>query len=180
MIDEVSPNGIGWARFSGDRLHRYRLSRALTERGRTMHDRARVVFVMFNPSTADAFKPDNTITKCVQFARRWGADSVEAVNLFSFRTPHPKELKAAADHGGDPTNNAAILEACRGATKVIAAWGAGGGFLGRGDVVKQLIQESGIQLLHLGLSRDGFPKHPLARGKNFIPLDREPTPWTCL
>jgi hypothetical protein len=62
VIDEYNDDRTGWARFSDDRKMRYRLSRRLTD-NRGGHA-GRVVFVMINPSTADAFKPDPTISKC--------------------------------------------------------------------------------------------------------------------
>jgi hypothetical protein len=177
VIDEHSSDRTGWARFSDDRVHRYRLRRLVSSHATAIGYEphlVRVVFVMLNPSTADAFKVDPTISKCCQFAKLWGADVLEVVNLFSFRSPHPKVLKAAEHRGCGLTNDEAILEAVTGADRVVAAWGAGGELGGRAKVVRDMLLDHGHRLEHLGLTQDGHPKHPLARGRHLIPLTQKP------
>lgn len=176
MIDERSLDGIGWARFSDDRTKRYRLSRQLTQN--TSQWASRIVFIMLNPSTADAFKVDPTIRKCCQFAVRWAADVLEVVNLFALRSTDPKALNTAWPLvGAGDDNDAQILQAYVGASRVIAAWGNHGARNDRGAYVRKMLVARGVKLEHLGLTDDGFPKHPLARGKHFIPLTREPEAW---
>jgi hypothetical protein len=182
FIEQYSPNQQKWARFSPDMTKRYRLGCCLTpriiERGWTgfeaFPDIVRVVFLLLNPSTATAFKPDNTFTKCVQFAQLWGADVIEIVNLFSFRTQYPNELIKAADRGADATNDEQIMIACRGAAKVIAGWGNDGELDARDAYVRNMLSAEGVALYHLGKTSSGMPKHPLARGKHFIPLSTIP------
>lgn len=182
FIEQYSPNQQKWARFSSDMLKRYRLGACLTPRiiecGWTGFERipdlVRVVFLLLNPSTATAFKPDNTFTKCVQFAQIWGADVMEIVNLFAFRTQYPQELKLAVDRGDDEVNDAQILQACKGAFRVVAGWGNDGEIEGRDAYVRVMLERQGIQLYHLGKTSGGMPKHPLARGKHFIPLTQIP------
>ena len=197
MIDEFTLDASGWARFSEDRKFRYRLGRSLVpgarlslidgrvlglsfEEAPTLWTREliRIVFLMLNPSTADAFKVDPTVNKCCQFAVRWGAHIIEVVNLFALRSPDPKSLDAAVEVGDDMANDQAILDACTGASRVIAAWGNNGHRWGRGNIVADRLKRAGIELLHLGMTGDGFPLHPLARGKAFIPLTREPILWS--
>lgn len=179
MIDEYSPNGTGWARFSDDRRMRYRLSRRLTTNGKRDGDLSRTVFVMLNPSTADAFKLDPTVQKCCKFATHWGADVLEVVNLFAMRSPHPKDLLkwARLDRGDDIENDREIFAACSGAERVIAAWGNHGDLDHRAEYVRGALRERHIKLEHLGVTKFGHPLHPLARGKAFIPIDREPVVW---
>lgn len=200
MIEQQNADGSGWARFSGDMRMRYRLARSLTEPGRIWitergHSTVsgvifRVVFVMLNPSTADAFKPDNTVSRCCEFARRWGADVLDVVNLFAFRSTVPKALYDGArvpagrcgdfSHlwrsqvGCDRSNDEQILAACYGASRVVAAWGNHGELADRGVDVAKMLRAEGIQLEALRLSDGGAPMHPLARGKNFIPYETEP------
>jgi hypothetical protein len=47
-------------------------------------------FVMLNPSKADADIDDNTIRRCISFAKKWGFDGIYITNLFAFRTKKQK------------------------------------------------------------------------------------------
>jgi hypothetical protein len=195
MIDSFNDNFTGWARFSDEKLTeprmRFRLARAcsiraagyialqrLTLKWPGALDLIRVVFVMLNPSTADAFKPDPTVTECIKFARRWypELDIVEVVNLFAFRTPYPAVLKRSMERGDDTGNYEQIMEACTGASMVITAWGVGGALDNRDIDVNHMLAKAGIARYHLGRTAAGHPKHPLARGKHRIPADQQPIP----
>lgn len=186
MIDQHSNDLSGWAQFSDDMTMRFRLARSFTPFSPEMErlqGSPRVVFVMLNPSTADAFKLDPTVRRCVEFAKRWGADVLEVVNLFALRSPHPRDLlagaKAARNIGANEANNAAIIAACQGATRVIAAWGRHGNLNHRDAFVSKMLVREGVKLEALRTTSDGVPMHPLARGKAFIPYDVEPAmlPW---
>lgn len=186
MIDEFNDDKTGWARFSDDMTMRYRLARSLNgvaldeaiELNEPLPERC--VFVMLNPSTANAFKHDPTVGECIKRARMLGADVLEVVNLFALRSPYPADLKKRAYgfRGDDDANNNAILAACTGAEFVIAAWGNHGELDHRATVVRRMLVESGIALHHLGTTQDGYPKHPLARGKHRIPGDQALTEWS--
>lgn len=195
MVDEFSLDGSGWARFSLDGKRRFRLARSLVpgvsiavEDHRATLLRPpdghvlRIVFLMLNPSTANAFRVDPTVGKCMKFAQRWGAHVLEVANLFAFRSPDPKDLDIAHaraqrppfDLGFDEDANLEILAACAGASRVIAGWGNNGTRWGRDVEVVELLQSHGIALECLGLTGESHPLHPLARGKKFISLDRSP------
>ena len=60
-------------------IYRYRLWRRWGE-GRSC------VFVMLNPSTADALVDDNTIRSCVRLAQELGFGGIIVVNLFALRS----------------------------------------------------------------------------------------------
>lgn len=185
MIDSMTPAGDGWARFSDDKLHRYRLARALTPRAAGAllprardPEHVRAVFVMLNPSVANAFKPDPTISRCVGFAQRWGADILEVVNLFAFISPHPKDLRIATDRGDGPAATAELLDACAGAARVILAWGnVERRFSARVAEVCQALAERGIRAECFDVTGEGQPKHPSARGVHRIADDAEPVPF---
>ena len=51
-----------------------------------------VMFIMLNPSTADATADDPTIRRCIGFARAWGYGGVRVGNLFAWRTPYPQRV----------------------------------------------------------------------------------------
>lgn len=203
MIDEFSKDASGWARFSNDKTKRYRLARSLRDGWRISilphQSRSwlikgsstqlmiatsvkRVVFVMLNPSTADAFKLDPTVSRCREFARRWGADMLEVVNLYALRSSNPRDLDKYIDKHGtkalceDVDNDAAILGACDDADIIVAAWGNNAWRGARGTIVRSMLRRRNLQ--HLGLTKNGAPLHPLARGKSFIPYTRELTVWS--
>lgn len=52
---------------------------------RTWDSRPRVVWIMCNPSTADAGTDDATIRKCCGFARRWDAGGIVVINVCALR-----------------------------------------------------------------------------------------------
>lgn len=186
MIDQWSEDRTGWALFSDDMTMRYRLARSLI--GSRLDDvperdepkAERCVFVMLNPSTADAFQLDPTVNECRKRALSLGADVLEVVNLFALRSPHPVDLRKRAFgfRGDDQVNNDAIIKACTGAAWVIAAWGNHGALDHRDLTVFNMLRALGIKLHHLGLTADGYPKHPLARGKHRIPADLQLTAWS--
>lgn len=186
MIDSYNQHHTGWARFSDDKVMRYRLAVSLTgEPVETIPRSQTVVFVMLNPSTADAFVLDPTIRRCVSFARSWDASAVEVVNLFALRSTSPDALypratlvvrigdRADGDIGGGLDNDEQVLMACSGAHRVVAAWGKHGALGRRGDHVRQMLTSRGIQLYRLAGNQDGSPKHPL-----YIKGGTPPVLWT--
>jgi hypothetical protein len=187
VIDEWNEDQSGFARFSDDRKMRYLLARDLTgtRPSQAIRDRQarRVVFVMLNPSTADAFKLDPTVRRCVEFAKRWGGDVLEVVNLYAKRSPYPRDVRDAygGDRGIDEIATHEIVTACVGASRVIAAWGSNAAMIDGGNraaQIRELLWRDDVGLEHFGLTGDGYPLHPLARGKSFIPYDRKPEVWT--
>lgn len=63
-----------------------------------------LVWLMLNPSTADATQDDPTIRRCMGFARRWGYGGITVVNLYAYRATNPRDLLTAADPVG-PEND---------------------------------------------------------------------------
>lgn len=145
-----------WADLSECGTYRYRLWR------RWDHALPSVLWVMLNPSTADAEIDDPTIKKCVGFSTRWGAGAIEVVNLFAFRATNPHELTRTDDAAG-PRNPRALRAAIlAGHGAKIVAWG---GF-DRGRVVANRARRFREDVGHhgfkcLGTTKHGQPRHPL-------------------
>ncbi len=125
-----------------------------------------VVFLMFNPSTADEAADDATIRKCRGFATRWGYKRMTIVNLFAIRGTDPKTPSRAVDPVG-PDNDAHIYAQAARALKIVCAWGCGshmkGNLAGRPAAVLAMLKREfpGLAVECLGYSKDGSPRHPL-------------------
>ncbi len=147
--------------------YRYQLTRALPTGAGSC------VFVMLNPSTADGLQDDNTIRRCIGFARDWGYRELRVVNLFAWRATEPKDMLRQLDPVG-PDGDGWILRATADAGLIVAAWGAHGSAVvrRRADHVRALMLEHGRAVHHLGLSKAGHPRHPL-----FIEASTKITRW---
>lgn len=126
------------------------------------------VFIMLNPSTADAEEDDPTIRRCMNYARSWGYGGIKVVNLFAYRATNPMELAKVSDPIG-PLNNQYIFDAVNNSYIVIAAWGTHGSLYNRDKKVIRIFEN---KLRYLGLTKDGHPKHPL-----YLKADLKPVKW---
>lgn len=126
-----------------------------------------VNFVLLNPSTADENNDDPTIKACVKFAQNWVYDGLYVTNLFALRATDPRDLIKSSEPIGK-LNDRYIEEYARKSKAIIVAWGNHGTFLGRGDTVFNIL--SCIATVHcLGITKNGFPKHPLYIKKSIKP-----------
>lgn len=125
------------------------------------------MFIGLNPSIADETQDDPTIRRCKAFAKSWGCDSLVMTNLFAWRATDPRDMKAADDPVG-PDNDAWIDRLAAIAHVKIAAWGVHGAFGGRDRIVAARIPD----LMCLGLTKDGAPRHPL-----YLRSDAELRAW---
>ena len=116
----------------------------------------KILFIGLNPSTATELKNDPTVTRMIGYAKKWNFGSISVCNAFAFRTTFPEELKKVEEPVGKE-NDKLIAEESKKAKMVIAAWGNHGQFLGRSKEVLKLLNET----YHLGLTKQGEPKHPL-------------------
>ena len=131
------------------------------------------VFVMLNPSTADASHDDPTVRRCIGFARGWGCTSLTVLNLFALRATDPAALRRHPDPCG-PRNDWYICDAIsRESTPLIVlAWGAHPMARRRTATVLPLLD--GHACFVLGRTRDGWPRHPLYVPRN-VQLEAVPT-----
>jgi hypothetical protein len=130
-------------------------------------DMLRILFVMLNPSTADAEINDPTIRRCLDFAQSWGYGSLEVVNLFGLRTTQPQRLRQAADPVG-PDCDRYVQTAIERADTIIVAWGNWGNLQGRDQTVLNWIDPS--RCYCLGVNQSGQPRHPLYLKRSTQPL----------
>lgn len=145
--------------------YRYALTRTWNATG------DRVAFVMLNPSTAGETRNDPTVERCERRARALGFGAFRVVNLFAWRDTDPAALRRAAKPDG-PDNDAALRTALDWAQMVIAGWGTHGAHRGRAAQAIGLLATAPQKLHHLGLTKDGHPRHPL-----YISYSVAPQPW---
>ena len=141
---------------SADGNYRYQLSRCWNSA------LPHLVFLMLNPSTADAEVNDATIRRCISFAQAAGYGGLLVINLYALRSRHPRLLQTHADPIGELNDDhlRAVVGRFR---QVVCAWGAVGSAsrIQRLRDVVRLIHKAEGSLLCLGTTRDGNPRHPL-------------------
>jgi hypothetical protein len=121
------------------------------------------VFLMLNPSIADADVNDPTISACMDFAKRWGADQLSVFNLYAYRATNPKELKTATDPIG-PRNDPCLAVMADMFQDIVCAWGNHANNERVADVVK-ILQARGNNLWCLDTNKNGSPVHPLYQAR---------------
>ncbi len=145
---------VGSAIFDRTGQYRYLLSRVWNKAGLC------VLFVMLNPSTANADADDPTIRRCMGFASSWEMGAFVVANLYAFRATQPAVLFQAADPVG-PDNDLHLEQAMKRADRVVLAWGNHGLRDERATEVLGIIKSLNIKPMCLGLTNAGQPRHPL-------------------
>jgi hypothetical protein len=132
---------------SEDNNYRYQLSRIWDE------SKPAVLFIMLNPSTADASIDDPTIRRCINFAKSWGYGGLYVGNLYAYRSTDPKALKYVENPVGND-NIAHIQSLVTLVDKVIYAWGNN---QKEPEWLRSIVETPYC----IELSKKGVPKHPL-------------------
>jgi len=171
-----------WAVTSPDNVYRYVLGRMWDDyffdgdwKDGPVPPRPLWVFGMINPSTARGVKPDGTpdndptVRKCHGFSRRGGAGGFLVVNMLAYSAADPDDVVKAHRAGVDvrgPHNEAALRWALSRPSLLgrhVAAWG-------RIPPKLRSVTQYGINQFNcskpdcFGLTKEGFPKHPLMLG----------------
>ncbi|MCX2534484.1 DUF1643 domain-containing protein [Plesiomonas shigelloides] len=147
-----------YAKFSACRKYRFALWRIWDE------SKPYAMFIGLNPSTADEVENDNTITRCINFAKEWGYGGLCMANLFAYRATDPAVMKTELKPVGEG-NNEWLVELALDAGIVIAAWGNDGSHFNRSAEVLKLIPS----LHYLKLNNTGEPAHPLYLSSSLKP-----------
>jgi hypothetical protein len=150
------------AGFSSDKVYRYWLRR-VWDRSKPL-----AVFVLLNPSTADAFKNDPTAARCEAYARRWGCGGYVIVNLFALRSTDPAGLYTHDDPVGPEADRYLRLFA-KDAHYLVCGWGNRGTFRERAAAVLKLLGDVGAEPLCLQMTGTGQPQHPLYLRADLFP-----------
>lgn len=138
------------ANFSACRKYRYSLKRVWNRQSPF------VLFIGLNPSTVDEINDDPTLTRCMDYAKRWGYGGVCVANLFAYRATKPTDMLRVKDPNGKD-NNKWLKKLSKAAGLTVAAWGNHGKHLNRSQDVQEFLKD----LHYLQLNRSGEPSHPL-------------------
>lgn len=131
-----------------------------------------VLWIMLNPSTADAMTNDATIRRCVRYAKDWSFTGILVGNLYAYRATQPSELFSAPDPIGSE-NDAALLELVTRSQLIVCAWGQRGPDPGRRwNVLRNLGVPNYREVRALRINDNGEPGHPLR-----LPLGARPIVW---
>ena len=143
--------------------HRYSLSRIWDE------DKGKVLFIMLNPSTANAIHDDPTTIRCINYAKKWGYGGIMIGNIHSYRTKSPKILKRwlkrrAMTPNSHYINIDYVKRMAKEADLIICAWG--GNHKGIPEWVDEIPNKHFLELCKDKIT----PKHPLGNlGKDLKP-----------
>jgi hypothetical protein len=119
---------------------------------------------MLNPSDARHDVSDPTDTRIYSRAISLGFGRYDIGNLFPLSSSDPGALRRHADPLGPiDVANQVLLDIAAGADMIICAWGKDSFARERARSVVELLRTAGAadRLFHLGLNKDGTPKHPL-------------------
>jgi hypothetical protein len=155
-----------FALFSDDEKYRYILERIWDSTGK------RILFIMLNPSTADAKKNDPTVKRCCDYAKKWGYGSIVVCNLFAYRSTYPEALVTVENPVGEH-NMEYIGKAMGVADKIVAAWGNNvlpNFHMHTVYSVVEKAREMGKDIYCLGTNDNGQPVHPLYQKGDITPI----------
>jgi len=145
--------------------YRYALTRSIEQPIRWVKP---VLFIMLNPSTADAVSDDPTIRRCIQFTKDMGGTKLTVCNLFALRSTDPEQLLKAEDPIG-PDNLMVLMSELKDHTfgEIILAFG-------NHKAVKKfdLSIFDHFNVKCLGTTKNGMPRHPL-----YLKKDTKPVEW---
>lgn len=173
----------GYASFSECTKFRYELGGDLGDqlfgpRANAASETRPILWIMLNPSTADASHDDPTIRTCGVFSEMWGYNRILIGNVYAYRSTDPKAMlklmKAGVDVEG-PDNNRVLTEMVgRVRTQngiVMAAWGTHA----HRERVK-VVQQIAGRMMCLKTNKDGSPVHPLYQPHKLVPITWEGMP----
>ena len=127
------------------------------------------MFVMHNPSTADANEDDPTIRRCIGFAKSWGYGGIYIGNLSPFRATNPKDMLNIPFYVICPIENINYINDMRRLCKMhVFAYG--------NPIDEDMKPAMWDDCWHyLKLTKAGNPGHPL-----YLKSDLKPLPYVRL
>ena len=146
-MDSIIKNNIlRKAKFSNDKIHRYKLSRHWDL------NKSQILYIMLNPSIGNESIDDPTIKRLISFTRKFDYGGFFVGNLFTYITPNPKILDTRI---GLTNKNLNVLEnLVSKVDNVVYAWGSS---IEEPKEFRKFI----FNPMCFGKNLNGTPKHPL-------------------
>ena len=119
----------------------------------------KILFIMLNPSSANAHHDDPTTRRCIDFTKKWGYGGFYVGNLYPLISSKPKLLlqPISVSHQENMSNLDKMADKC---DKIVCAWG-------NFEIVKKLgipndfLKNFQNKLYYISKSKNNTPKHPL-------------------
>lgn len=137
--------------------------------------------IICNPSIARFEENDPAVTGYVSRARALGFGGVVLTSLFALRGDDDA-ASISDDYRIGAFNDHALLEAAKGSTKVICAWGNRGASSHRSNAVIKLLSKNNIALHAIALNLNGSPVDGttayagIGRTRELLPFGLSPPP----
>lgn len=112
-----------------------------------------LLYILLNPSRANAEADDKTVTKLIRFSKSWGYGGFYLGNIHSFITPYPSVLKNKIIKK-DSINEMHLKSMRDRCEKVVFGWGNAAEF-------PQWLNYMYFKAFCFGINKNGSPKHPL-------------------
>jgi len=112
-----------------------------------------LLYVLLNPSHADADTNDRTVAKLIEFSKNFGYGGFYLGNLHSYITPYPKQLEPYR-LPNESINVFHIKEMVKKCEKVVFGWG-------NAAEIPHWIKPIIDRPYCFGINHNGSPKHPL-------------------
>jgi hypothetical protein len=167
------------AHFSPDGRCRFWLRRTWSD-----PEAPRPLWIGHNPSGAYELHDGPTRRRIIEFCKLWKQPGCDLGNLYPFKSPDPAvcrriaastkaQLQENLDHLARLSAQASMIVACFGNIARDQAW--------VDHVFEQIASvRPGMPVYCLGTTKDGAPKHPMARGQHRVPNDQQPVLWRTL
>lgn len=127
-----------------------------------------LLYILLNPSTADAFNDDAAIRSCTRLAKENGYGGLRVVNLFALRATKPQNLVGLPKHEliGEEWEKY-IIDSIENSHTIALGWGnsvkelKGVKDFNREQEVAEYLDSKGFEYFCLELTKKSCPKHPL-------------------
>eukprot|EP01084_Bolivina_argentea_P270830 460612_1 len=145
--------------FSQDSQYRYALHRIWDD------SKKKVMFIGFNPSTADGQIDDATVKKLIKYCKLWDYGGLYICNLFAFVAKNPLDIDEC-EHPIGSSNDYYLQKYSVKSDKIIVMWGRQGAFYN--NRIQNVLKIFTMRIYCFKLTKNKQPYQPL-----YLPLNTQ-------